>query len=134
MAIYEVNFFDEEDGNLVSTFGIEASSTLEMLYKILNQEWEQGGILMIYDDDMDGIFEDFLSQILRDVPAEDLEFHIFKLKEFCKLGLSISKFLKDYAKDLSPGKILNIFCSDIKDYFETQSWEGYTFGYDIEEK
>jgi hypothetical protein len=134
MTSYLVSFFDEENGDLVSSFGIEASSTLDMLYNILSQEWEQGGILMIHEDDMDDIFENFLIQILREDPIEDWGFHIFKLKEFCKLGLSISKFLKDSAKDLSPDKMLDIFCSVIKDAFEEQSWEGYTFEYEIEEK
>jgi hypothetical protein len=64
MTSYLVSFFDEENGDLVSSFGIEASSTLDMLYNILSQEWEQGGILMIHEDDMDDIFENFLIQIL----------------------------------------------------------------------
>ena len=138
MAKYKVTFLGEERGDDdVFFLEIEASSRTQMMYNILNEEWDQWGYFNLDGDDLGDVFFNFLSMLSggadwADPDDADNDYYLYKLKEFSKLNLNIRDFLDKDLKEISEEDILDYFCSNINDLFNYETAGTENFYYEIE--
>jgi len=138
MSTYKVTFLGEDGGDEEVFFlEIEASSRTQMMYNILNEEWNQAGYFNLNDDDIRNVFFNFLSMLSggadwTDPDDADNDYYLYKLKEFSKLNLNIRDFLDKNLKEISEEDILDYFCSSINDLFNYETAGTENFYYEIE--
>lgn len=127
---------EEESDDEVFFLEIEAKSRTEMLYNILSEEWLQSGHFTLDSVELGDIFFNLLSSLSggedwADPEDADHGYYLFKLKEFCRLNLSIREFLDEDLKEISEEDILDYFCSSINDLFHYEAGSINHFYYEI---
>jgi len=121
--MYQGEFYDLGDDELVMTLEIEGENRCEILNNILNEEWNQSGHFIIEGYELDEIFFHLLIGEMNpdsDLDLYDSEYqeYLFKVKTACEMGLDLSPFLGEYNKEVNSIDIFNFFCESIRLKFE----------------
>lgn len=114
--MYTVEFYAKEydQKNHVMTLEIPGNSRTEVIYNILESNWEQQGEFQIFDHEWEDIVYDFV-QILCNVEKYDGEEAEYRLKLHGEFNLDLTPLLNESDKNINSKGIIDIFCNSIKE-------------------
>lgn len=114
--MYTIDFYVKEYGNKnhVMILDIEGDSRTEVIYNILESNWEQQGEFQIFDYEWEDLIYDFVQILCNVEKYEDKEAE-YRLKLHGEFNLDLTPLLNDSDKDITSEGIIDIFCDIIKE-------------------